>query len=230
MKKQGIVVSVLLGLSLFWCAAPANAFVITEEADFSGETLPGTYDFSIPKFDPSNGILTQVIIELEARTKPGFAAFDNQAEVEPGAGVELGLSDVLAVEIPSVPSINLQASVNVSGSGFVEPNEPGEIVPDFQGPDSFTLDPDVVELMNSVTLNADLDDFIAQQANDEFDLVVQGDTEFSAVIEDGWGAIKVEEGDIEEGKVVVKYIFIPEPASGLLLTAAGLVLLRRRRT
>ncbi len=220
----------MCSLMLLLVASSSHALQQIQIMPYSGLKVPGTLTMNFDKFDPSLGILQQVILEIDVDgISAGSAAYENEDPIN-SANVELTIKGDINAETNvtlSPLSAGVQTPEESTGLVSLVSDEVSETPdPDFAGPDWVELVGSTASGSDQDSATTDLGEYIGL---DTFEVELRTASMFTATLESGFGQLKTEQGE-SEGTVTLTYIYIPEPTSLALLGVGSLVLLRRRRS
>jgi hypothetical protein len=179
---------------------------------------------TLPQFDPALGTLLSVQLTLDADAFAGAIDWDNEAGIPTDVTLGIG-AEVTAIGLAGLSVISIPLQIG-SALGIAADNDGAA---DFLGTDSFSVAGGVGNDVDSSTLFSGFGAYIGLGT---FDTTVGAVVQNFLSTTGGFGPIQQTPGQTS-GTVSVTYNFtpIPEPGTGLLLTA-GLVALgiKRRRS
>jgi hypothetical protein len=206
-------------------ASAAHAATVSYNANWGPQSIPTASGpaASLPLFDPSLGVLTQVTITLNADTEAGSIIWDNESDIV--TDVTLGVGATVTATAPGALTLTAVPLQSNSTTGVAADNDGAA---DFAGADSFTV-------AGGSGSDSDTDSLTGVAVAPyigvgNFNVNIGSVLATSVITSGGFGPTSVVNGTTD-GTVEVTYEYtpIPEPASLGLLAAGGLMMLRRRR-
>ncbi|MFO0949269.1 MAG: choice-of-anchor E domain-containing protein [Planctomycetota bacterium] len=215
---------------------------------YNGSFGPRSFGFgpqaliTLPLFDPSLGVLTEVAIKFVTSTSGGTIRWDNESELP--TSVTLGIGSRTRAQLPGGGNVTAQAAPSSGVFPLVSADSDG--APDFSGSDAVKLIGGSASAEGqTVVTGSDTSPYVGPG---NFDVLIDSEVDTTIITNGGSGASDLgDENDPDgtvEGEVEITYTYedptenngpevahTPEPASLAIwgLGGLGMFLLMRRR-